>query len=508
MKNLYYRIFFITSAIITILCLAGTITYYAITAHSGNFTTYSMSLFGLFCIICLGLEILTLAAFNMNHRDISRARLFGRYFNTKMYIQSEGEFIEQVGKRHRFSFSKGTVIAFSIQDYLTQIVTSYGTELSKELLTYIVTKLKKNFSNDNITQIGFDYNETFLLFSANHESKTFITKFENFIKETKQEIITKFSMYNCNFLIGAIEFKGRDIPSEEIIRRANLAMIYDKDSRGNDEIVYFDNEMIDNQEYGLTLANEIDEAIKEEQFEVYYQPKFDLKLNRYVGAEALLRWNHPKRGLISPSVFIPICEQSGKILNIDYYVFEHVCRDIQKWYKTGVPLLVISVNLSKRSMFDSQLISKMHSIINTYQVNPLLLEIEVTESVAAKDKLLITSVIKAIQQDKIKVSLDDFGTGYSSLSTLKEMPFDIIKLDKTFIDDIEISEKSREVVTAFIRMAEALNLYVIIEGVQTVKQVNILKKMGADCIQGFYYSKPLPIYAYEAFIKTNKGGKE
>ena len=233
------------------------------------------------------------------------------------------------------------------------------------------------------------------------------------------------------------------------------------------------------------------------------RPKYDLKLGRFGGAEALVRWRHPEPGLLSPANFILFAEQSDLIIKIDHYVLEKVCKQLDEWRGKGQRLLPISVNISKRTLFTGNIINHLIKVTDKYNINPMLLEIEIVESPSLQDILLLLSIVKKFKNLKVKIAIDDFGTGYSSLSYIKKIPFDVIKIDKAFLDDVDIDQKSRLMIKNIIDLAHILEAYVVMEGVQDEKQVRMLEDMGADCIQGFYYSRPLPPEEYQHFLEDN-----
>ena len=256
------------------------------------------------------------------------------------------------------------------------------------------------------------------------------------------------------------------------------------------------------------LQKEIEEGIKNHEFEVYYQGKFDLNTNSFVGAEALVRWNHPSKGLFSPSQFIDECEKSGLIHLLDFYVFDQVCKDLGDWKKRGRRMIPISTNFSSYDFYRPDFVDSVLKTLEENSVNPLYIEIEITESSTANNYFYVMSVLKRLQNADMKILMDDFGTGFSSLGNLKKYPINAIKIDKSFIDDIEMDIKSREIVQTIIQLARSLGLQSIAEGVQNEKQVKILRQLKCDQIQGFYYSKPLCKKDFEVFLSTNEFEKK
>ena len=240
----------------------------------------------------------------------------------------------------------------------------------------------------------------------------------------------------------------------------------------------------------------MDEALEKEQFQVYYQPKHDCETEKVTGAEALIRWNHPKYGFMSPGQFIPLFERNGFITKIDSYVIKKVCGDMKEWIDKGITPVPVSINVSRRDFFEKGWIAEQLELINSKELNPELLHIEVTESLYVENADIIIEQVKKIQSFGHPIEMDDFGSGYSSLGMLADFPLDVVKLDISFVKRIEINEI---VIEAIISLAHKMGFKVVAEGVETEKQYKILKGLGCDYIQGFYFSKPLNKEDFEKY---------
>lgn len=249
---------------------------------------------------------------------------------------------------------------------------------------------------------------------------------------------------------------------------------------------------------------EIMAAIKNDEFVVYYQPKYHLASRRFVSLEALVRWDSPKYGLLSPFQFISSLESGGLIHQIDMYVFEKVCENLLNTKKRGRRALPVSVNFSLYEFYSPGFVDDVLNMLTKYNVNPALLEIEITETTGSANSFLAISILKKFKDVGLKILMDDFGVGYATLSTLKKLPIDVVKIDKSFIDDIVLDLRSREVVKFLIAFCKANNLEVVAEGVEDAQQVAILRKCKCDMIQGYYYSKPLPIKELDKFLSSNE----
>ena len=253
-----------------------------------------------------------------------------------------------------------------------------------------------------------------------------------------------------------------------------------------------------------TLANDLQQAIKQKQLQLYYQPQVDLKTGKVIGAEALLRWFHPTKGLISPAQFIPIAEETGLIIEIDEWVFTTACQQIDSLHQIGFNSLKVAVNLSGEQFQTDDLHQRLLKLLKNINLMPEFIEIELTESTLVNDVALGIQNLQGLKQLGITVSVDDFGTGYSSLSYLKHFAFDILKIDRSFIQNINQDVKQQAIVKAMISMAHQLNLIVIAEGVETEAELNFLQKNNCNAAQGYFISKPLPWKEFQQFIQQSR----
>lgn len=310
------------------------------------------------------------------------------------------------------------------------------------------------------------------------------------IKELSQHVLPPVTLSVS--IGGSYLDKETDVvdTSDTLLKKAQVAMIYSKKQGGGQFSIYTNN-MESKNIADLQLENELREAIPNKELVVHYQPKYSSETGEIVGAEALVRWYDPrKQKLVPPLQFITIAEDIGIIGEIGKYVLRDACEEIEHWKKLGKDIK-ISVNLSTKQFKESDLVESIKEIIECYDIPHKNIELEITESLLMDDVLNSVQILQELRDLGIRISIDDFGTGYSSLSYLKLIPTNTIKIDKSFVNNIESSSKDVAIVSTIIHLAHSLGCDVVAEGVETEEQFNILKKKNCDYVQGYYFSKPL-----------------
>ncbi|CCO23661.1 putative bifunctional diguanylate cyclase/phosphodiesterase [Maridesulfovibrio hydrothermalis] len=300
--------------------------------------------------------------------------------------------------------------------------------------------------------------------------------------------------------------RDEDLPPEEIINRANMAMRRSK-QRGKNNFSAFMESMLLKADNLLKFENDFRRGLQNNEFILVFQPQYNLKPNlSLAGFEALVRWNHPKQGWISPGDFIPIAEKTGLIIELDRYVLDRACMHwAQCQRKTpNCSGLSISVNLSAHYIIDSTLVRYVAETIKKHGIEKNTLILELTESAFVTDPVLAAANLESLRELGVKSAIDDFGTGYSSLTYLTRFPTEHIKIDKSFVDGIESDQSSRRIVKSVINLTHGLNMIAVAEGVEKKSQLEILKEMGCDIVQGFYLAKPLSLIDTRTFIKERK----
>lgn len=297
---------------------------------------------------------------------------------------------------------------------------------------------------------------------------------------------------NC----GVYEAQERSKKVQLMCDRAHLAS---NDSKGNvlKPVTYYSDEHREHLIQTQQIVNEMQTALSEGQFQIYLQPQIDMTAGKLVGAEALVRWVHPVKGILFPGQFIPVFEQNGFIAKLDLYVFEEVCRLQKKWKDEGKELFPISVNLSRVNFFRRRLRDQLLRIISQYELEPKYVELELTESAYADDSHEIYNRLTQLQADGFAILMDDFGSGYSALNMLKDAPVDVLKLDLRFLYKTDPYQRSWQILKSIISMAQELNIPVIAEGVETKEQIDILSNTSCRVAQGYYYSRPVSVPQFE-----------
>jgi diguanylate cyclase (GGDEF)-like protein/PAS domain S-box-containing protein len=306
--------------------------------------------------------------------------------------------------------------------------------------------------------------------------------------------------YQCTISIGATLFKDHQQTKEDLIKQADIAMSHAKKS-GRSNLRFFDPKMQAAIDTHAALEGELRHALKKEQFQLHYQIQID-NSGRPIGAEALIRWVHPERGLISPAQFIPLAEETDLILPMGQWVIETACAQLKAWKSDEMTRnLVLAVNISAKQFFQANFVTHILAAVHYHNINPNLLKLELTESILVDDIEDTILTMNTLKEIGVRFSLDDFGTGYSSLQYLKRLPLDQLKIDQSFVRDLGTDSNDEALVRTIIAMAQSLNLDVIAEGVETESQREFLLRNGCTRYQGFLFGKPLPVEQFEVLLK-------
>ena len=290
---------------------------------------------------------------------------------------------------------------------------------------------------------------------------------------------------------------------DEIDDRAHLAAKSCKGSYLTNYAVY-EPDMGKRVEQEQEIINEMNAAIEGEQFEIWYQPKYDIRTNAPAGAEALVRWRHPQKGMIPPGTFVPVFEHNGFVSKLDFYVWEHVCRDLRRWMDEGRRPHPVSVNVSRVDLSDSRLLDRIDELTQRYRVPHELLNLELTESAYTDNPGKMIHIMREFQERGYVILMDDFGSGYSSLSVLKDIDVNVLKIDMRFFSKTAVEGRGRSIIASVVRMAKWLRIPVVAEGVETREQVEFLRGLGCEYVQGYYFAKPMPAADYDGYVDSRQ----
>jgi diguanylate cyclase (GGDEF)-like protein len=306
--------------------------------------------------------------------------------------------------------------------------------------------------------------------------------------------------YNISSSIGATLFIGQQTGIDELFKQADIAM-YQAKKGGRNSLSFFDPQMQANINSQVVLEKDLGIAIDKGQFVLYYQIQVDSS-RRALGAEALIRWQHPERGLVSPVQFIQLAEEKGLIVPIGKWVLEKACAQLKAWQRnTLTKELTLSVNVSAKQFHQANFVGQVQEAVKNHSVNPHLLRLEPTESILLKNIEETIQIMNELKAFGVRFALDDFGTGFSSLQYLKKLPLYQLKIDQSFVRDLVFDSNDQAIVRTIIAMAHSLNLEVIAEGVETEQQQLLLQGNGCNHYQGFLFGKPMPIEEFEASLK-------
>ncbi len=322
---------------------------------------------------------------------------------------------------------------------------------------------------------------------------------EEIIKDLDERIQALHISHNILFFAGIYPVDNINLPIDQMCDRAGMALRRIKGSYLT-RYAYYDSKMRDQMIEELLITGNLEIALMEHQFTIFLQPIFDPHRNTVVSAEALVRWFHPVHGMVSPGKFIPVCERNGFIVRLDRFVWEETCRLQRKRLDAGKPVVPISVNLSRLNFYSLDLPEFLANLLEKYKLDPWMLKLEVTESAYTDNQLQLLDMISTFKGLGFSVLMDDFGSGYSSLNMLKDMPLDTLKVDMAFIRELEKSKRVAVILKFIVALATELGMSVVVEGVETQAQADYVASLGDVSIQGYFFSRPLPIPDYEKLL--------
>jgi len=426
--------------------------------------------------------------------------------NRELFTQSLGRTIERA-KRDGRMFA----VLFVDLDRFKRINDTLGHSIGDQLLKDVAARLAHCIrATDSVARLRPGATETIRL--ARLGGDEFVIKLygvdnEETVASIARRIIGELTPpFNCGghqFVvtpsIGIALYPHDGATGEQLLMNADSAM-YSAKNLGRNNFKFYSETMRTRSLHRLDLENQLRAAMEHEQFSLFFQPKVDANTCRLVGAEALLRWHHPTRGIVAPDTFIPVAEETGLIEPIGRWVLHEACRQVKSWAESAVGAVPVSVNISSHQIRERNLTGSVADALAAAGVEPRWLELEITESALLQDVENNLAELKALKQAGISLSIDDFGTGYSSLSYLKRFPIDTIKIDRSFVKELHKNADDAAICAAILAMSTQLGLKVVAEGVETREQLEFLRRHGCHHIQGFLFGKPRSASEFRAFL--------
>ena len=371
-----------------------------------------------------------------------------------------------------------------------------GDRMLKEMATRLLACVT---DDDTVARMGGD--EFTLLLQPRATQQAALNRAIHVAEQILASLVTPFVLEGREFFVTAsigIALSPQDGNElSQLMKNADTAMYHAKE-RGKNNFQFYQTDMNASALERLELESDLRHALEQGEFTLYYQPQFSGDGKRLTGAEALLRWRHPRRGLVPPGDFIPVLEELGLVVEVGEWVLKEACRQLREWHLARVRVPKVSVNISARQFSDGQLGTRIASILEEIGLPPACLELELTESILMREVSEAMHILAGLKRLGLSIAVDDFGTGYSSLNYLKQFPIDVLKIDRTFVDGLPSGEQDAQIARAIIAMAHSLNLAVIAEGVETQDQLEFLREHGCDEVQGYLFGRPMPATRFEA----------
>jgi len=404
----------------------------------------------------------------------------------------------------------GAVLFIDLDQFKT-INDSLGHPVGDKVLEVVATRLQQSVREEDLVArlSGDEFVVVLTVLDQNIETAALRA---GEISEKIRSIISQPYIYDNMELrvtcsVGVVVYPDKNNSVHELLRYADTAM-YQVKEKGRDSIEFFNEEMADKVSRQLTMEGDLHRALEESQFALFYQPKINIQTGRVEGAEALLRWNHPTKGMVSPVDFIPVLETSGMIIDVGQWVLEAACKTLVKWDQDGLwkPGMKMSINISPRQFRRAAFVDDVIATLAKYPIPEASLDMEITEGIVIQKVDDAIETMTTLSERGISFSLDDFGTGYSSISYLKRLPVSTLKIDKGFVRDIIDDRNDRVLVETIITMGRLLDMELVAEGVEEAEQLAILKSFGCDYYQGYLSSQAVPLSEFEIILQNEQAG--
>ncbi len=443
---------------------------------------------------------------DITEKKLSEERIFHlAHYDSLTTLPNRSAFHEQLERSLLVAGRQGLRMAllFVDIDHFKLINDASGHVAGDNLLKHVAQCLSEQVrAEDVVARLGGD--EFTILLSEIKVNQDAALVAEKILTAISQPFIHQQTEVVVTASIGISIFPDDGTDASVILKNADAAMFRAKE-QGRNNYQFFTAEMNTRALERLSLESALRKALERDEFLLHYQPQVSLESGEIVGVEALIRWQHPSQGLISPAVFIPVAEESGLIVPIGEWVMRTACLQQKQWLQSGLPAVRMAVNLSARQLLRRQLVQTVKSVINDTGIDPQFLELELTESMIMDKRDETIQSMNVLREMGVHLAIDDFGTGYSSMSYLKRFPISKLKIDQSFVRDIAHDPDDAAIVTATIALGHGLNLVVIAEGVETEEQLQFLKSKGCEQMQGYYFSRPLS--AEDVTVLLTEGNK-
>ena len=431
-------------------------------------------------------EVLKKRIGNVMNRNLQdRDRLTNLYPSLTFYHQTKRMLL-------KYSDMPYVMLYFNIKGF-TLVNDFYGNEKGDAILLTFAQILREQV--DKRGTYGRIIADNFVCCIPNEKGDEEIT----FYRHVEERMEALRQQYHFNLECGIYRIDDRLLSVSTMCDRAKFSLMNIKGNRG-EWYAYYDADMAMQYRNEQRIVADMEQALRERQFYIMLQPIYDAATETLISAEALVRWNHPELGLIRPDIFIPLFEKNGFIRQLDLFVWEEVCKVLARMRDTGETVCPISVNVSRIDLYDPGIGDALEQMLEKYGLPKELLRLEITESAYTEKPREIIALVSQLQQRGFELLMDDFGSGYSSLNMLKEMPINTLKIDMQFMEELVSSQRAGNILISIVRMAKLLSISTVAEGVETREQLDFLRNVGCDRIQGYYFARPLMVEAYEKLI--------
>jgi len=454
---------------------------------------YSVGSAGVLCAVLVGLLGVKLGKSllrRQKHERETASQIEYVAFHDKLTgLSNRGMFSELLdrGLKEARRSQRQLAVFFVDLDRFKNINDTLGHQAGDVLLKEMATRLKSCLrESDCVARLGGD--EFVIMVPGMDGAESLAIVAQKVLAAVSRPLVLRDHEFHVTASIGISVYPADGDDERALMKNADIAMYQSKED-GKNTYTFYSAELNTHSVERLAFESSLRRALEAREFRVHYQPKVDCQTNQMTGVEALLRWNHPDLGQVSPAKFIPVAEENGMIVAIGHWVLVTACEQQVAWTALGYPPLRMSVNLSVRQLYDDQLLEDVRLVLAQTGIDASFLELEITESMLMRNVAKATEVLTEFKKLGIRLSLDDFGTGYSSLSNLKRFPIDTIKVDRSFVRELPTNEEDKAITDAIIAMGRSLKMTIVAEGVETRGQMEFLKDRQCDELQGFYFSK-------------------